>query len=240
MKIEIILSLVLFIICGVRFFILVHRVRNQVETDEKYPGLRKSEFPSEVLADGDFPHRKEEFFCLRLDWFIWLTRYFFIGISLPAVAIIIMKMGISSWAPFAKLVMNGMSKSGGSFILIFAGLIMIWMVSPVILKLSERGLEANAKLLSVKSFQIDEVMPNFQILYLRTASKVWMLFSVVLEEKPQSQNERREKSITLVQNYLYSQGAKDEKFSPMRRSMWKLGAIFVLFNGAALMLLVIN
>ena len=161
---------------------------------------------------------------------------FFIGISLPAVAVIIMKMGISSWAPFAKLVMNGMSKSGGSFILIFAGLIMIWMVSPVILKLSERGLEANAKLLSVKSFQIDEVTPNFQILYLRTASKVWMLFSVVPEEKPQSQNERREKSITLVQN----QGAKDEKFSPMRRSMWELGAIFVLFNGAALMLLVIN
>ena len=237
MKIEIILSLVLFIICGVRFFILVHRVRNQVETDEKYLGLRKSESLSEVLAEGDFPHRKEAFFCLRLDWFIWLTRYFFIGISLPAVAIIIMKMGISSWAPFAKLVMNGMSKSGGSFILIFAGLIMIWMVSPVILKLSERGLEANAKLLSVKSFQIDEVMPNFQILYLRTASKVWMLFSVVPEEKPQSQNERREKSITLVQNY---QGAKDEKFLPMRRSMWELGAIFVLFNGAALMLLVIN
>jgi len=61
MKIEIILLLVLFIICGVRFFILVHRVRNQVETDEKYPGLRKSESRRRCLQKAIFLIGKKNF-----------------------------------------------------------------------------------------------------------------------------------------------------------------------------------
>ena len=249
--------------CGL-FFYVIRKERIQVKKERRFleaqgsgQSLNNSDGSDFTRASGVNNESNKVLTCLRMDWFIWLARYFFIGMFLPGLAIVMIEFAEAigaEWITYGKkfldISLNGMAV----FFFVLAGLVVVYTNRTAKLVVSDRGVTVNGEPLSVKSFQINEIFPMIQMLYLRTPAQVWMLMPMGNEElriareryaRPDSklnqiQQEEKRKQVAELRNYLASHGARPETFSDLSRNLWLLGSLFAIIYGLAFILLFYN
>jgi hypothetical protein len=264
MKMIILMGLpIIAVACGL-FVYVIYRERIQVKKERRFLEAQGSGQSFSNTSSGGFSGTSNAgdepdkvLTCFRMDWFIWLARYFFIGMFLPGLAIVMIEFAEAigaEWITYGKkfldISLNGMAV----FFFVFAGLIVVFINRTAKLVVSGRGVTVNGEPISVKSFQISEIFPMAQMLYLRTPTRVWMLMPMGNEELRtarkrytrmdwklnQIQQEEKRKQVAKLRNYLTSRSARPEIFSDLSRNLWLLGSLFAIIYGLAFVLLMVN